>query len=232
MAKKGGTRHTKRIAVPKHIPLSNKKEKMFLMTAHPGPHGKNMSYSLGVLMRDVLGITKTAAEARMVIREGGVLVDGKARREIKFPVGLMDSVSIPKAGLLYRMVVDKKGRLKPADSTNGKSKICKVVGKRTDKGGKLKITLHDGRNMPSDNNIKVGDSVIISVPEQKLSKVLKLEAGAKCLVTEGKHAGTVAALESLIERKDSWTEAKLKGDVEFITVAKYLFVIDGSYEGA
>ena len=50
------------------------------------------------------------------------------------------------------------------------------------------------------------------------------------MITEGKHAGTIAKLVDIIERQEGKpAEAKLDSkDGEFITVAKYLFVVDFS----
>ena len=64
--------------------------------------------------------------------------------------------------------------------------------------------------------------------DNKIEKVLKLEKGATCFITEDKHAGTVAKLAEIIVRKEGKpAEAKLETkDGEFITVAKYLFVVD------
>ncbi len=232
MAKKGRTYHTKRLAIPKAIPVSDKKEKKFMMSTAPGPAPKQMAIPLGVLIRDVLGFTTSASENRKVLNAKEVMIDGMARRDERFPVGLMDSITFTK-GKSYRITVNKKGQLIPVETKHANVKIGKVVGKHTVKGGKINLTLHDGRNILADNNVKVGDSVIISLPDQKISKVLKFQDGARCLITEGKHAGTVAKLESIIGRKEgNWPEAKLKGDEEFITVAKYLFVIDDNYEGA
>jgi small subunit ribosomal protein S4e len=232
MAKKGGSYHTKRLAIPKAIPVSDKKEKKFMMTTAPGPHAKHAAIPLGVLMREILGITSTAGESRKVLNGKMVSVDGTMRRDERFPVGLMDSVSF-KNGKSYRLTINKKGQLIPVEAKDATKKIGKVVKKHTVKGGKINITLHDGRNILADNKVKVGDSVVLGVPEQKIAKVLKFEPGAKCLITEGKHAGTVAKLESIIERKEgNWPEAKLKGKEEFVTVAKYLLVVDDSYEGA
>lgn len=232
MAKKGGTYHTKRIAIPKVIPISNKKASKFMMTTAPGPHQKNKSVPLGVLLRDVLGVTKSAAETRKVLNGKQVFVDGTMRRDERFPIGIMDSVSIPKAEKAYRIVVNKKGQLVPVEAKGGSKKIAKITGKNTVKGGKINVTLHDGRNILADNKLKVGDSVIVSVPKTKIEKVLKLDEGAKCLITDGKHAGTIATLQKIIEREGEYPEAKLKGAEEFITLAKYLFVVDDSYEGA
>ena len=65
-------------------------------------------------------------------------------------------------------------------------------------------------------------------------EILKLEKGATCMITEGKHGGTVAKLVDIVERHEGKAaEAKLQGKegAEFITVAKYLFVVDGgAYE--
>ncbi|MFA5077255.1 MAG: 30S ribosomal protein S4e [Candidatus Micrarchaeia archaeon] len=232
MAKKGRTYHTKRIAITKAIPVSDKKANTFMISTDPGPHPRSKAIPLGVLLREVLGVTRTASESRKVLNSKSVLVDGKPRREPKFPVGLMDVVSFPKVNRSYRIVVNRKSQLVPLEIKHSSSKIGKVVNKHTVRGGKTTITLHDGRNILADNNVRVGDSAVISVPDQKVAKVLKFEPGAKCLVTEGAHAGVVAKLEEVIKREGSWTEARLKGAEEFVTVAKYLFVVDDSFEGA
>lgn len=235
MAKKGGTYHTKRLAIPKAIPLSDKKKTKFMMSTAPGPHRKEMAIPLGVLIRDILKFTRTASETRKVLNGKQAFVDGKMRRDERLPIGLMDTVSFPKADKTYRIAVNRKGQLVPVEiqTKDASKKIAKVINKHTVKGGKTNITLHDGRNILADNSVRVGDSVIISVPQQKIEKVLKLESGAKCLITEGKHAGTVAKLENIIPRQQgAWPEAKLKGAEEFITVARYLLVVDDSYEGA
>src|SRR5438105_1812911 len=60
---------------------------------------------------------------------------------------------------------------------------------------------------------------------------LQLAPGVRCLVTEGKHAGETATLEKIIERVGSMdSEAQLKsGKESFITVTKYLFVVDDEF---
>ena len=231
MAKKGGTYHTKRLAIAKAIPVSDKKVHKFMMSTAPGPHGRAKAIPLGVLLREILGITKSAHESRKILNTKQVFVDGKARKDERFPIGLMDLVSFPKAHKTYRIEVNKKSQLIPVEVKSTTSKIGKVIGKHTVRKGKITITLHDGRNISADNNVRVGDSVVISVPDQKISKVLKFEQGAKCLIVEGKHAGAIATLQEIHARKEgSWPEAKLKGAEEFVTVAKYLLVIDDSYE--
>jgi len=224
----------KRLAAPKVIPITDRKERTWMINPSPGPHRKDASMPLLVLMRDVLKVAETAREIKKAVTGRMISVDGKIRTDVAFPVGLMDYVTF--ADKRYRISVDSKARLVPMEVSESetKKKIMKVVGKNTIKKGKIMIMLHNGRTMLADNNIKVGDSLVLSVPEFKIEKVLKLEKGTNCLIVEGKHAGTVAKLEEIIERKGSMgSEAKLSGpEGEFITVARYLFVVDDSVKGA
>jgi small subunit ribosomal protein S4e len=234
MAKRGGTKHMKRLASPKAVLVHDKKDRKWMINTAPGPHPKKHSISLGVLLRDILGVATTAREAKRVLSARMVLVDGKPRTDDKFPVGLMDIVSLPKMELHYRMMVDHKGRLVAAKVGKAESshKLLKVVGKHTVPGGKHNISFHDGKNLLGDNHVRVGDSVVVSLPEAKLKTHLKREKGSRCLIMEGKHAGSVVKLKDIIERKGGKpNEALVESDgAEFITVAKYLFVVDEGFK--
>jgi len=234
MAKRGGTKHTKRLAAPKAVPVHDKKDRKWMLTTAPGPHPKKRSISLCVLLRDVLGLATTSREAKKILSGKMVLVDGKARVEEKFPVGLMDVVSIPKMDLHYLIMVDNKARLVPhkIGKSESSSKLLKVVGKQTVRGGKLSLAFHDGRNMFGDKHVRVGDSVVVSLPDVKMKSHIKREKGSRCLIMEGKHAGNVVKLKDIIERKGGKPyEARVEMDGrEFITVAKYLFVVDEAFK--
>ncbi len=233
MAKRGGTNHLKRMAAQKSLPIRNKKAHTWIINPSPGPHSMKVAIPLTVLLRDVLGVAKTANEIRKMLSTRKISVDGVARSDSAFPVGFMDIVSF--ADKNYRIGVYSKARLIPVElpAQEAGKKIMKVVGKATISGGKFTIRLHNGHIINADNNVRVGDSVVVSIPEWKLEKVLKLDKGARCLIREGKHAGLIAKLDSIIERKEGRDfEAKLSGEHgEFITVAKYLFVVDDSYKG-
>ncbi len=232
MAKLGGTKHLKRIAAPKAVPVTDRKETTWMIRTGPGPHPRKHAIPLTVLLRDIIGAVTSAREAGRAISSKLVKVDGKPRTDAKYPVGIMDVLSF--ADKNYRMVVDWKGRLVPVqiDAARASSKILKVVGKRTVKGGKIALSFHDGRNMAADNNIKVGDSIVVSLPGAGMKSHLKSEKGARCLVSEGKHAGSVVTLKEIIQRKGSKpSEALVQGDGgEFITVAKYLIVVDDAFK--
>ncbi|MFN3655338.1 MAG: 30S ribosomal protein S4e, partial [Candidatus Nitrosotenuis sp.] len=71
--------------------------------------------------------------------------------------------------------------------------------KTTIKHKKIQLGFHDGRSLISDMDIKVGDSCLMQVPEQKINEVLKLEKGAKVLVTKGINAGQIAEVKEIRE---------------------------------
>jgi small subunit ribosomal protein S4e len=234
MAKRGGTKHLKRIASPKAVPIRDKKERTWMKNMAPGPHPKKHSIPLGVLVRDILRVASNLSETRKILSGRMLEVDGVPRTDEKFPVGLMDVVSFPKAGKHFRMMVDSKGRLFPQEITKEESshKLVRVVNKHTIRGGKITLTFHDGKNMVSDNHVRVGDSLMLALPGAKLKTHLKREKGSRCLVVEGKHAGNIVKLKEIIARKGGKpSEAVVQGKSdEFITVAKYLFVVDEGFK--
>ena len=233
MAKRGGTKHLKRIAISKAVLITNKKKYNWIVNPSPGPHNRENSVPLRVIIREMLGFAKTAREVDNILNSRLVAIDGIARTDSSFPVGLFDILSFSKADKNYIITIDNKGRLIPKEIEKTDKKLLKVVGKHTLKKGKVNIAFHDGKNIIADNNINVGDTVLINLGNNKPEKVLKLEKGATCMITEGKHAGTVAKLTEIIERKEGKpAEAKLAGkEGEFITVAKYLFVVEDHFSG-
>lgn len=228
MAKRGKSNHMKRIAAPKAVPVHDKKAHTWIARAKPGPHSLNMAIPLSVLVRDVLCLAETLSEVKKILNARRILIDGVARTEPNYPVGLMDVVSIPEAKLYYQMTISR-GRLQPKEieEKDSSHKFLKVVGKHTNAGGKPSIRFHDGRNLPGDNHIKIGDSAIFSFKDKKMEKLLKRGVGAKCLVVSGKHAGKEVKIEKFFEGKEGRpTEVMVKapeGDIR--TLLDYLFVI-------
>jgi small subunit ribosomal protein S4e len=231
MGKRGAPKHMKRIVVPTAVPIHDKKGSEWMIKAHPGPHPREMAIPLGVLLRDILKVAKTTREVRRILTNRLVKVDGKVRVDEKFPVGLMDVVSFPEAKKNYRLTLDSKGRLEPTEikDADASAKTVKVIKKHTITKGKTNITFHDGRNLVTDNHVNVGDSVIVSLPKVELKKHLKRDKESKCLIVEGKHAGIIVSLKEIIQRKGGKPSEALvaSGKDEFITVANYLFVVEG-----
>ena len=73
-----------------------------MVRPRPGPHKLNECIPLQILVRDVLKLVDTGSDAKRMIKMGEILVDGKPRKDHKYPAGLMDVVSIPKIKKNYR----------------------------------------------------------------------------------------------------------------------------------
>jgi len=228
MAKKGGSPHMKRIASPRYVPVA-RKSSIWITKPSPGPHNLGSSVPLGVVLRDIIKVANSTRETKKILMAGSVLVDGRAVRDRKFPVGLMDVISLPSLKKSYWVGVDSKARLRlfEVGEDYSKFKLCRVEGKRSIPGGNFQIALHDGRTLIGDKGFRIGDSVKLSVPEQKVVSVMKLEPNANCIITSGKHAGELATVDELYHKKGARrAEAKLHSDSEsFITVRDYLFVV-------
>src|SRR3989338_7732500 len=105
-----GRNHLKRLAIPRSWELPRKATKYIIRQA-PGPHSLAQSLPLGIVLRDLLGIAKTAREVRYVLQQREILVDGKRRREPHFAVGPMDIVAIPATQQYFRMTIKADGTL-------------------------------------------------------------------------------------------------------------------------
>jgi len=187
-------KHLKRLPAPRSWKIERKTH---FWTTKPsaGPHSTERSVPLGLILREMLGLCDTAREARHILNGRGVLVDGRAVVSPKFPVGLMDVLTLKDVKAHYRMIVDTRGRmaLVPVDEADAKWKLCRVEGKTTVRGGKTQLNLHDGRNLllPKDQ-YKTGTTLKIHVPDQKVVAHYELVPGAASLITGGQHVGELA----------------------------------------
>ncbi|MCD6263994.1 30S ribosomal protein S4e [Candidatus Bathyarchaeota archaeon] len=198
MGRKGAKRHMKREVSPVFWPI-HRKEKVWAIRPSPGPHGIAESFPLLVILRDLLGYAETRREAKIIIKEGKVKVDGRVRYDERFPVGLMDVVEIPDVEQYFRVLPSKKGlTLHPISREESRFKLCKIVSKTTVKGGHIQLNLHDGRNLlirvedplhPVEDVYRVHDVLKIGLPGQELEDHLRFEEKALALVTGGKSRG-------------------------------------------
>ena len=232
MAKKGNSAHTKRISLGRNLKVEDRKGTVWLTTSKPGPHAKNSSMPLSMLLRDEVCVCSDLKEVKKLLNRGGVLIDGKAVKDYRRTIGIMDIISIPSMKKAYRMqIICSQLRAKEITEQQAKAKLCKVISKRTDSGAKITLTLHDGRNLIADNKVKTGSTLKMSVPEFKLEEQIELKEGAKCFVIKGKHAGKIATLNKVSQRAGAMpTRAELSGsDGDFITLTKYLIAVDDEF---
>ena len=230
MAKMGSRKHLKRYKAPKSWPI-HPKEDTWTVKPAPGSHAIEDSLPLLVIIRDILGLADNSREAKRIINTGNVLIDGRAVKDYKFPVGFMDVLTIPKTEENYRILLDTKGRLTlhPISAEDASYKLAKIVNKSTIKGGKTQLNLHDGRNVLVDEDVYAGQDVIcIGIPEQEIKENFKFEDGVVVLVTGGKHTGELGKIQEVIVDESSKPNTaiieKANGD-SFLTLKEYAFVI-------
>jgi small subunit ribosomal protein S4e len=178
-----------------------RKSKRFVITVKPGPHKKSESIPTAVFLRDTLNLVTSLREAKTAIYSGKVKVDGVVRKSLHHAIGLMDVVELENVSEIYRLVPTKGKLLKPIvinDSEKTKKPV-RVISKTTINNGKTQIGFHDGRSIISDENLKIGDTCLIQIPEVKIIEVIKLETGSKGLVVRGTNAGQIGNIETVEE---------------------------------
>ena len=83
-----------------------------------------------LLLRSRLRLALTGREANLIIqdKEAGIKVDNKIRRDIKYPVGIMDVLTVIKTNENYRMLYDVKGKftLTKIKDAEAKFKLLKI----------------------------------------------------------------------------------------------------------
>ena len=142
-----------------------------------------------------------------------VKVDGKIRTDHNFPTGFMDVVTLEKSNDRYRVMFDVKGRfvLQKVDRQEAQYKLCRVV-KVQVTGGKVPVCVtHDGRTIRfPDPDVKVNDSIKVSIETGKMSDILKFELGAMVMLTKGHNCGRVGTLMHIEKHEGSFAVVTIK----------------------
>lgn len=161
-----------------------------------------------MVIREILGLAKTAREAIHIINTGTVKVDGAIRRDHRFPVGLMDVLQIEGAAETFRVLPKPNTGLTPTpiEQKEAGFKLCKIVGKKNIPGGRIQLNFHDGRNMlieardprqKTSEDYAVGGAIQLGIPGQKIMAQVPFQAGALGLVVDGRNQGLVGRIESI-----------------------------------
>lgn len=217
--------HLKRSNVPKTWSGIAKKARKWILKPAPGPNTAMFAMPLGLFLKQA-GYATTTREVKRIIANNNVLVDGKRVLDYRFPTGLFDFIEIKESGDTYIVLLDRKGVLKFAKKgIKTPKKPCKILGKRTVKGGVVQLNLYSGRNIllepKQKDSFKVGDTVLLQLPKQAIDGTLKLEKGSTVMLTGGKHAGDIGVVEKIEGEKIFYKNEE--GVVE--TLKQYAYVI-------
>ncbi|MFH1978509.1 MAG: 30S ribosomal protein S4e [Candidatus Aenigmatarchaeota archaeon] len=195
--------HLKRYAMPRNWPVEVKK-KIFIVRPMPGPHAINRCIPLKILIKDSLDYADTSREAKKIITSGKVKVDGVIRRDVKFPVGLMDVIELPDAKEAYRVVLNRRGIILKKIKSDSDKKLCLIKNKVSVKKGHFQLNLHDGRNIllkTGADAYKTGDSIVIQLSDNKILKHYKLEKGVPAFIYAGKNMGVSGTIKEIKKKK-------------------------------
>lgn len=221
-----GKDHLKRLAAPKTWQIRRKGLK-FITKPVPGPHSMESGIPLSLMLKDVLNYANTTREVKKILNSKEVRIDGKLRKDFRFPVGLFDTIEFVNANEYFRVILNRKGKIDLVKISKEELllKPCKIIGKEM-VGGKLQLNLYDGKNIFSDDkSCKVGDTVLLSLPEQKISRHLKLGKKSTIFLTGGRHIGEMGNVEDIVEKKIIYRDNN-SNLIE--TSKKYAFVVGDS----
>ncbi len=211
-----------RLAAPKTWPIK-RRGSTFITKQNAGPHSLAMSIPLNILLKEVLYSAKNTKEAKKLLNSNEVLIDCKKRRDTRFPVGIFDTLQFSNTNEYFRVSLSKKGKISLARIKKEEAllKPAKIIGKKTIKG-KMQLNLYDGKNILANNNYKVGDTLLISLPEQKIIKHLRLDKKSTIFLIGGKHIGEIGTVEDIVQNKIIYKDPH--GNL-VETSKKYAFVI-------
>ena len=207
--------HIARLASPASWPIVRKRIK-WIAKPLPGAHKLQKGMALLIYLRDVLNYVENKAEAKKILNQKLVLVNGVAIKEPNFIVGLFDTLKILKYDKAYRVLLDNKGKLKLIEISDRELNTipAKVCGKTSLKKGKIQINLSNGWNFITDKDVyKVNDILFMDAKTRKPIKHLTAVKGSVIYIIGGSHVSQTAVIDSFTEegllRKKKFILAKI-----------------------
>lgn len=197
-----------------------------------GPHRLRESIPLNLVLRNKLKVSLTARETKMIVmaKEGNIAVDGKVRKDTRFPVGFMDVITLVKTKASYRLLYDVKGRfgLTKISPSEAEFKLCKVKRRAMGSKGIPYIVTHDGRTLRFPHpDIKQNDTVKLNLRTNEIVTHYKYEVGNKVMITGGNNIGRVGTIERLEKHPGSYEIVHVKDERgnDFSTRLTNIFII-------
>lgn len=239
LGKKGGSTGLKRKPAPRFWPI-HRKEFVWVVKPSPGPHSLQRCLPLAIVLRDILGFAQTRKEAKTIVSQGKIYVDGKVRREDNFPVALMDVISISDADKCFRILPSKKGLiLHPIGKEEVVFKLCRIENKAVVKNGHIQLNLHDGSNIlvkvadpknPQEDIYKTHDTLKISLPERQILEHIKMKENDFAIITGGKNIGKYGKIveiesEKVKKRRNASVIIEDEKGNRYQTILNFVFAI-------
>jgi small subunit ribosomal protein S4e len=173
-----------------------------------------------------LHLADNAKEAKRILHDGHVTVNGRVVKNHKAQVGSFDVFTA--AGRSYRVLPNPRGKheLTEIDEEDAKRKLARIDNITVVRGGKLQYNLHDGTNVVLKEKYSTGDSLVFSLPDYSVIEHYERKAGNKATIVGGKHSGESGAIVELIKVPSSRPNmVRIEHDHrQFETIDEYVFV--------
>ena len=220
------SKHLKRLAVPRNWSIP-KKQHTWATKPSAGPHPLKNSIPLIILMRDYLNLADTAHEAKKIIANREIMVDGRVIMNRKYPIGFMDVIHIKSSKKYYRILYDVKGKIKAVEipKENAKWKFVRIENKKIIGDKKIQLNMHDGRNIIiKKDEYQTGTVLKIQIPSQKIIDKYPMQKDNIAMIIGGRHAGKLAHITEY-EIIKSFNENVIKFKEGFKTVKRNVFIV-------
>lgn len=239
LGRKGGSKGLKRKPAPSFWPI-HRKELVWTVKPSPGPHSLENCLPLAIVLRDILEFAETRKEAKIIVFQGKIFVDGKITRKDDFPVGLMDVVSIPDIDKHFRILPSRKGLvLHPISKKESNFKLCRIEDKTVVRKGHIQLNLHDGSNIlvkvadptkPEEDCYQTLDTVKISLPERQVLEQVRMKENDFAMITRGKNIGRFGKIAEIEEasgkkRRDALTTIEDGRGNRYQTILNFVFAL-------
>jgi small subunit ribosomal protein S4e len=127
------------------------------------------------------------------------------------------------------MLKDEKGMfyLSPIETSDVK-KLARIDNKTIISGKKQQLNLSDGSNKLAEGEFKVGDSLLLSLPDKNIEDRIGFEIGNLAMVIGGKHTVQTGKIKEIITVKSSQNNRIIISgdkDKEFETIKDYVYMI-------
>lgn len=189
--------HLKRQNIGKFWPVPRKGTKYLAVATH----NKNEAIPLVVVMRDILKLVRNKKELKILLNEKQILINHKEIRETNYPICLFDVISFPSIKENYRANLSehKKMIFDKISDKDAETKVYKVLGKKILSKGVVQLNLMQGKNILTDEKVKVGDSVVFDLKDNKIVNTIPLGKGKTAFALKGKHMGSSGKIIEIIE---------------------------------
>ncbi|UCD96598.1 MAG: 30S ribosomal protein S4e [Candidatus Bathyarchaeota archaeon] len=237
VTKKGGSKHLKRNPAPRFWPI-HRKEHIWTIKPKTGPHSLPHCLPLTIIVRDILNLAKSGKEARTIISEGRVQVNGRIRRTGTFPVGLMDILEFPDSNATYRLLPHHAGlTLHRIKGDEAGYHLRRIEKKTLISEDQIQLSFHDGTNqrLKTLDSKKITEDtyrtldVLRFTRDGEISEHLQLQKGASAFITDGKNRGiygTIEEIEAIPGKKKRQLLATMNAQGNRVqTILDYIFVV-------